>query len=207
MIKGLKRQEKKALHWRPNFRDAEHLPDIKTVRTGFFVNAVVGTLAIAIAMFVGFREYTIADLGNSIEEIKGEIEEYRVENDVVVRKNKFYRDSMLKMNEIVSFVEGKVVVSELLIDIAQAMSEGMTCRRFNYTETTAVFDGTLKASEDSDSAMNEFIERLRNIKSLRDRFTSFEQTSVTRQKGTGYLDFTIEISGSKVNDRERRRAR
>ena len=61
------------LNWRPDFRDRQSLPDIKTVRTTFFITAIAVTIAVVSIMHVGFQEYKIYSLGKKIEEGKAEI--------------------------------------------------------------------------------------------------------------------------------------
>jgi hypothetical protein len=61
------------LNWRPDFRDRQSLPDIKTVRTTFFISAIAVTIAVMSVMHVGFQEYTIYSLERKIEEGKTEI--------------------------------------------------------------------------------------------------------------------------------------
>ena len=61
------------LNWRPDFRDRQSLPDIRTVRTTFFITAIAVTIAVMSVMHVGFQEYNIYSLGKKIEEGEAEI--------------------------------------------------------------------------------------------------------------------------------------
>ena len=205
MIKRSKRQEQAPLYWRPDFRDREQLPDIKTVRTGFFLSALAITLAVMTLIFVGIREYKIMNLKGNIEEVQKEIDVYRVENALIVNKNKAFRDNMLKVQEIVAFVDEKAVVSDLIMDIAGALSEGMVFRKFEYKDDSARFEGTIPSAIDSDSALNGFIENLKAIESLNTRFKTFNQTSVVRQKETGDVDFVVDMKNENAKKNRRKR--
>ena len=205
MIKRSKSQEQAPLYWRPDFRDREQLPDIKTVRTGFFLSAVAATLAAMTLIFVGIREYKIMNLKGNIEEVQKEIDVYRVENGLIVNKNKAFRDNMLKIQEIVSFVDEKAVASDLIIDIAGALSEGMVFRKFEYKDEAARFEGTIPFGVDSDGALNGFIDNLKAIESLNTRFKKFNQTSVVRQKATGDVDFVVDMINEDAKKKNRRK--
>jgi len=205
MIKGKKREESAVVCWRPDFRDRERLPDIKSVRTGFFVSALAITLAATMAIIVGIREYKIMNLRENIAEIQKEIDVYRVENAIIVNKNKEFRDHMLKIQEIVKFAEEKLVVSDLIMDVAQALPQGVLFKKFEYTEEEAKFEGMIPAEVNSDQALNQFIAGLKSIDSLKDRFKNFKQTSVARQSETGNVDFVVDINSMDAKDKRRKR--
>ena len=205
VIKRSKRQEQAPLYWRPDFRDREQLPDIKTIRTGFFLSALAATLAAMTLIFVGIREYKIMNLKGNIEEIQKEIDVYRVENALIVNKNKAFRENILKIQEIVAFVDEKAVSSDLIMDVAGALSGGMVFRKFEYKEATARFEGTIPSKVDSDNALNGFIENLKAIESLNTRFKKFNQTSVVRQKESGDVDFIVDMNNEDAKKKNRRR--
>src|SRR4051812_26508388 len=45
--------------WHPNFRDYERLPDVKVVRTAFFINATAIVILAALAGYLGFQEWQL----------------------------------------------------------------------------------------------------------------------------------------------------
>jgi hypothetical protein len=66
-----KKTEIGSLNWRPDFRDADALPDVKTVRTSFFVSALALSLAMMSLMHVGFHEYSIISAQAKVEAVNG----------------------------------------------------------------------------------------------------------------------------------------
>src|SRR5258708_33520583 len=52
--------------WHPNFRNYEKLPDIKVVRTAFFVNAGAITITLALLTYFGFQEWQLHTLKTQV---------------------------------------------------------------------------------------------------------------------------------------------
>ena len=52
--------------WHPNFRNYEKLPDVKQVRTAFFVNAAAITVALALLTYFGVQEWQLRSLNAQI---------------------------------------------------------------------------------------------------------------------------------------------
>ena len=60
--------------WHPNFRNYQKLPDIKVVRTAFFVNGVAIFVALSLGIYLGFKEwqlYLVKDQINAATSIPG----------------------------------------------------------------------------------------------------------------------------------------
>ena len=56
-------------NWHPDFRNVDALPDIKVVRTEFFVNILTVTIAFVLLFYLGFHEYSGISLGSQIYEL------------------------------------------------------------------------------------------------------------------------------------------
>jgi hypothetical protein len=59
--------------WHPSFRNYERLPDIKVVRTVFFVNAVAITVAIAMFTVFIFKEYHLYSLRRQVADVRAQL--------------------------------------------------------------------------------------------------------------------------------------
>ena len=93
------------LNWRPDFRDRQSLPDIRTVRTTFFITAIAVTIAVMSVMHVGFQEYNIYSLGKKIEEGEAEISSRQdLHVKVIAMKNLFLAQEK-RIDEINTFEE------------------------------------------------------------------------------------------------------
>src|SRR3954462_112783 len=70
--------------WHPNFRNYEKLPDIKVVRTAFFVNVAAITIALAAAIFFGLKEWQLHVLRGQIAVRQGQIDRDKKGSDQAI---------------------------------------------------------------------------------------------------------------------------
>lgn len=200
-----KKREKKpeetvSLNWRPDFRDHDSLPDIKTVRTSFFLSAVAVTIAIMSLMHVGFYEYSIYSLGKRIEKGKAEIAARQGHHAKAIGMNNRFIDHERRIDEIYTFENGQLVASDLILDVGNSLMPGMSLASVEYKDEKTVFQGFVVASEETDSLLKEYMDRLRNVDTLRERYTDITQISVERQKGTDEIKFHLEASNPEEDD-------
>ncbi len=206
-----KKREKKVeeiaeLNWRPDFRDRESLPDIKTVRTSFFLSAVAVTIAVMSLMHVGFYEYTIYSLGKKIEEGKAEIAARQGHHAKAIGMNNLFIEQERRIDEIHTFEDGQLVASDLIIDAGKSLMPGMSLFNVEYIDEKAVFQGYVVASEETDSLLKEYMEKLRNVDSLKDRYAQFNQVSVERDSGTDQIKFHLEAISPEDNDNAKKKS-
>ena len=193
MIKGIKSQDAGDLSWRPNFRDFDSLPDIKAVRTNFFVSAVALTLAVMALMFVGFREYKILVLQNSVSDLKVEIDAKNGDRSMAVGQNNKFTDKFRKIEEVENFLDGQLKGSDLLIRLNEALLDGMSLKTVQYTEEVAIIEGYLVEGSSPDSMINEYVSRLKENAAFQAKFEQYNQLSVELDSKTGNLVFQLEI--------------
>jgi hypothetical protein len=70
--------------WHPNFRNYEKLPDIKVVRTAFFVNGAAITIALALLTYFGFQEWQLRNLQGQIADWQRQIDRDKAGSDRAV---------------------------------------------------------------------------------------------------------------------------
>lgn len=185
-------EEVKELNWRPDFRDRDSLPDIKTVRTSFFLSALALTLAIMSLMHVGFYEFTIYSASKKIEKGKAEVSAQQGLHAKAIGMNNRFIDSERRIEEINTFVEGQMVGSDLILDVGKNLMPGMSLSSVEFREDRTVLHGYVEASEKTDSLLRDYMERLRGVDTIKDRYAEITQVSVERQEGTDQMKFHLE---------------
>lgn len=195
----MKKKEKKVeevleLNWRPDFRDRDSLPDIKTVRTSFFLSALAITIAVMSLIHVGFYEYTIYASGNKIEKSKAEVAARQGLHAKAIGMNNKFIDSERRIEEIHTFEKDQMVASDLILDVGRSLLPGMSLSSVEYNEHRTVLHGYVVASEETDSLLKEYMEKLRNVDTLKERYTDFTQISVERQPDTDQIKFHLEAT-------------
>src|SRR5688572_19807280 len=91
--------------WHPNFRNYKKLPDVKVVRTAFFINGVALVVAISLGAYVGFREYQLNSINSQIAEVQAQIDRDKKVSDQAVALFKKFQAEEAKVTEVETFVK------------------------------------------------------------------------------------------------------
>ena len=194
------------LNWRPDFRDRQSLPDIRTVRTTFFITAIAVTIAVMSVMHVGFQEYTIYSLGKKIEEGKAKIASRQDLHVKAIGMKNLFLAQEKRIDEINTFEERQLAASDLILDSGKSLSPGMSLLSIEYIDEKAVFQGFVVASEEADSLLKDYMEKLRNVDSLKDRYADINQVLVERESGTDLIKFHLEAINPEEDDSSKKKS-
>lgn len=181
--------------WRPDFRDIEDLPDIKVIRSGFFLSAFFVSMAVALLLFVFFREYQKSTTEKNVVELQEEVDAYREEHDRVVKLNKEFMELMKSIEEIDAHRSGQVVLSDLILDISSSLVEGMALSQISYGEDEVVLSGVIDVpAEEASVAVDSFMNTLREEKVDQEFYPIYSLDNLERKDGGG-MSFKITMAG------------
>lgn len=206
MKKRSKNAELAELSWRPDFRDADSLPDIKTVRTSFFVSALALSLAIISLMQVGFQEYSIFSAKSKVDVVTAEIASRQGVHAKAIGMNNQFIEKSRRIDEIDTFEGDQMIASDLLLDVGANLLPGMALLSVEFNEDKTVFHGLVDASQETDSLLKQYMEKLQTIELLADRYDEFTQVSVERQAGSNQIRFHLEASRSQESGSAKRKS-
>ena len=174
--------------WHPNFRNYEKLPDIKVVRTAFFVNAVAILVTLSLLTYLGFREYNVRILTKQIAELQAQIDRDKKGSDQAIALFKKFQAEEAKTLEVNNFVTSKPVVSVLLLRLAQTLPKNIAIDNLDLRDAGL----TMRLSVRGDPAAASgsaaaYLEQLRADKEL-SQFSSVDFTSTpTPNPATGRM--------------------
>ena len=60
--------------WHPNFRNYQTLPDIKAVRTAFFINGVAILVMLSLAGYLGLQEWQLRGVNAQLAEVQAQVD-------------------------------------------------------------------------------------------------------------------------------------
>ena len=174
--------------WHPNFRNYKKLPDVKVVRTAFFVNGIAILVAISLGAYLGFREYQLNVVQVQIAEVQAQIDRDKKISDQAVALFKKFQAEEAKVMEVDGFLKSKPLVSTLILRLAQTLPKNIALDNIDLRDTGM----TLRLSVRGDAAAasgyaTAYMEQLRADKQL-DQFAEVAFTNTpTRNPATGKM--------------------
>lgn len=174
--------------WHPNFRSAEKLPDIKVVRTAFFVNGIAIVSALSLGAFLGFKEWQLNVVNNQIGQIQSEIARNKPASDRAVATYKKFQTSEAKIAEVDAFLKSKPVVSVLIMRLAQTLPANIAIDTLDLREGGMTMRLSIRGEAAAASGYaTAYLEQLRRDKEL-SQFDDFSFTgSPVRNPATGRM--------------------
>lgn len=112
--------------WHPNFRNYERLPDTKTVRTAFFVNAIAGGVAACLLLYVGFNEFRIRTLDQQIAESQQQIDARKDQDAAAKRLSQVFAEAERKINEALNFTAITIAPTEFISLLGETLPQGIS---------------------------------------------------------------------------------
>lgn len=187
--------------WHPNFRNYEKLPDIKVVRTAFFINGASILVAVSLAIFLGFKEWQLRVVKSQVAQAQAEIDRNKRASDQAIGLFKKFQTEETKINEVDTFMKSKPLVSELLVHLARTLPSNIAIDLFDLRETGLTLRLSVRGEAVAASGYaTAYLEQLRADKELLKQFEEVTFTSTPmRNPATGRmtLEFLLRTKGGK----------
>jgi hypothetical protein len=174
--------------WHPNFRNYEKLPDIKVVRTAFFVNGAAVFMALALGIFCGFREWQLAGVNAQVAEEQGKVDRDKKASGDAVKTFKEFQAEEARANEVDEFVKSKPPVSPLLQQLADTLPTNIALDNFDLRSDGLALRLSVRGDAVAASGYaTDYLEKLKKDKAL-SIFGEFVFTSTpTRNPTSGRM--------------------
>ena len=175
--------------WHPNFRDYDKLPDVKVVRTAFFLNGLAILVVIALGIVVGIHEWQLRALNAQIAQAQKRIDRDKRPSDQAVAQFRQYQAEAAKVEEVDKFVGSRPLFSNILLHLAQTLPENVALDSVDLRPTGLSLRMTVRGTpEVAAGYATAYLTQLRNDKALTDfDRTKFEFTNQARSATTGRL--------------------
>lgn len=174
--------------WHPNFRNYEKLPDIKVVRTAFFIHGVAIFVASALGIFLGSKEWQLFALNKQISQVESVIDrDKRVSDQAITLFKKFQADEA-RVKEVDAFVKSKMQISVLLLRLAKTLPGNVALDTLDLRDTGLTVRLAVRGDAAAASGYaTAYLEQLRADKELT-QFDEFTFTSTPmRNPATGRM--------------------
>ncbi len=183
-----------AIPWRPDFRDLGSLPDIKTVRTSFFVNTVAIGVASALLLFVVQREWSVSGTKNSLADVEARIAATEPESNRAKAAFAKFQIEEKKFNEVQAFVEDTFRLPDFVLRLGQIMPAGVSIRRVDYRGPgkDILVTGSVEGLDSSASDIaSGFVKSLQSDEVLSKEISSVSLANLARNVEEGALNMEL----------------
>jgi hypothetical protein len=194
----IKKGEKTAVSlmpsWHPNFRNFERLPDIKVVRTSFFVNCAAIVLTLGFMIYFGLQEYKLHAIRVQIADWQRQIDDNKRPSEQAVRLYAQFQVEERKAAEVAAFVNTDFVRSDFIIELGQSLPENIALDSIDLHEGGVSLKGIVRGTSDEASgAAQAYINQLQADPSLSRKFEDITMPNLDRDATFGQLDFEISM--------------
>ena len=188
--------------WHPNFRNYEKLPDIKVVRTAFFVNGAAIFVAVGLLLYFGFQEWQLHVLNGQVADWQRQIDRDKPESDKAVALYKKFVAEEAKIDDVDAFVKSKPITSDLILHLGQTLPNNIAVDTLDLRETGLALRLTVRgAPEAAAGYATAYLDQLRNDKEL-SHFDDFRATSSSRNASSGRLAVELFLRLKPANAKE-----
>lgn len=197
--------------WHHDFRMAEHLPDIKAVRTDFIVNVVAFLLAGLLVLSLVYREIRSMGLRDSIASQQAEMAEIKPQHDEIVELNRSFMERKRLYDDIVKFFDEPVDPTGFLFDVADIRPEAVAFQQISFVEEQVtrrvnreeqirrVYRMNFTGQTKDPQAVEVFKSRLAALPYLLNVETTINEGASTRNPELGTIGFSLRVSFQSAN--------
>ncbi|BET66381.1 hypothetical protein ASA1KI_12990 [Opitutales bacterium ASA1] len=182
----------KTPNWHPSFRLDDRLPDLKVVRTSFFVNVIAATVAAGFLLFTVHREYMAYSLNRDTEAALERIERNSAQNRRYIEMNTEFMQATKKFSELDSFRAVPFRASDLVVALGRTLPQNIDFSAITYDKGQVTLRGSIRGSSDTASTrVSDYLDVLRADPQIGATFTDISLTSLLRDPRTQGLSFEI----------------
>jgi hypothetical protein len=181
--------------WHPNFRNYQKLPDIKVVRTAFFINGFAALIAIGLIVGTVVREFALYKKNESIAQIEAQIAKDKPESDRAIALYKKFQDEEKRANEVDAFGKSKPLISAILQRFAETRPRNVALRSIDLRENGIVLRVSVRG--DAVTANTDhvnYVELLKKDAFLSSKFEPAEIKAANTDPSTGFLEGEIHLA-------------
>ena len=178
--------------WHLDFRNTDGLPDVKPIRTSFFINALAAVVVAGITINFLNQELKLYSLGNEVQQIDEQIAADRPASVSAVKKFQEFRAEEKKLKEVAAFVDQVILPSQFLLRLGEILPDNITIDTMDSREGQFTIRGSVSGSPDEASGRaSALVETLNTDEVFDPLFDNAALTSLARNVGTGLLAFEI----------------
>lgn len=148
--------------WHPDFRDVRKLPDVKVVRTAFFINGALAVAAVLLGGTLAFREWQAREVAGKIAEEERKVARDRPLSEAALKQYQAFREDHTRVEEVAAFVAARPSVPRLLRRLGETLPPDLALDGFELREDGLALRFTLRGDALAASGLaTRYLEALR----------------------------------------------
>lgn len=174
--------------WHPNFRNYQTLPDIKAVRTAFFINGVAILVMLSLAGYLGLQEWQLRGVNAQLAEVQAQVDRDKRVSDQAIALFKKFQAEEAKVTEVDAFVKSKPLVSTLLIRLAQTLPKNIALDNLDLRDSGLTLRLSVRGDATAASGYaTAYMEQLQADQELAQFAPAIFNNNLTRNPSTGKM--------------------
>lgn len=180
--------------WHLDFRDPSGLPDVKPIRTTFFVNTIAVVIAAGIALVFLQQEFKLFSLRGELAALEAQIDVDRTPSAAAVKKFQSFRAEEKKLKEVLEFVDIRIAPSAFLMRIGEILPEKIIITSIDVRNGVFTLQATVSGTPDEASGLaSGLVDLLNEDEVLGPLFDEADITSLLRNPATGLLNMEVRL--------------
>lgn len=191
--------------WHADFRDTSSLPDVKVIRTSFFINGISVFVLLAAALFLAVQEFKRHALEGEIALLEEKIQDNHARNEQVLKLDQAFQTEGRTINEAVAYIDGSLDLSAFLTALSQTLHPNMTFTTVLYqnagggrgadvTKKQVLISGSIRAEPDAaTTVVTEYLNAFHQHPFLAERVEEAVPTSLVPTPEGDKMTFGIQL--------------
>jgi Tfp pilus assembly protein PilN len=132
--------------WHPNFRNYEQLPDLKVVRTAFFINGLAVLAAVGALLYFVYQEFQLSTLREEIENRVTSVERDRRASGQAVATFRQFQAAERQIKEVTDLMVRRHDLSDLLLHLGATLPEQIALTAFDLRPNRIALTATVRGA-------------------------------------------------------------
>jgi hypothetical protein len=178
--------------WHPNFRNFDRLPDVKVVRTSFFVNCVAVVITLVVLFYFGLQEYKLHEVRLQIADWQRQIDANQKPSEKAVGTYHKFQAQESKVAEVVAYVKSDFVRSDFIIELGQSLPDNIVLDSININESGVSLHGIVQGTFTVATGQAEaYLDQLRADPRLSAKFEATMPGGLNQDSKADQMNFNI----------------
>ncbi len=193
--------------WHQDFRNAEALPDIKVIRTQFFVNVVAIVIPLFVAIMWIQNEVSLNSLKGSIADLQEEKTSMQSSNAELVELSREFMKEPAKIESLDGYYYNLFPVSDYLVTLSDQVGEDMVVSSLELKKSNRVAGNDVidvwesriagyvaQGDQGAITRVNSFVEDIGKEELLEPHIDEAFLDNLSRDQETDTLNFVVSIT-------------